>query len=248
MDFDVAILSPEKAILTYRVAGLGSRVLAHLVDCVILALCVGAGCMGIAYVFARMDMEFGTGMILFISFILPFLYFVLFEGLWNGQTIGKKMAGVRVRMTDGTPITFLAALGRNIMRPADMLPGLYFLGVLAMFTNTKAQRIGDLISNTMVCYERRPVPNFVAAPHAAGIHPLEQYVGDLRGMTLEEYNALRRFADRFPELSQTIQERLLNEIWYPIAERRNIPSLPNVHPIYLMEAVVMKWGRSKGIL
>jgi hypothetical protein len=180
--------------------------------------------------------------------VIPFAYFILLEGLWNGQTVGKKAFGIRVRLSDGTPITFLAALGRNIMRPADMLPGLYFVGFLAIFTNSKCQRLGDLIAGTVVCYEKRNAPLAVVTPHAVGLHPLEAHVGELRGMTLEEYYALRRFCDRFPELSPPTQERLVQELWAPIAKRRSVPSLPNVHPIYLAEAVVMRYGREKGLL
>jgi hypothetical protein len=86
------------------------------------------------------------------------------------------------------------------------------------------------------------------APHSVGFHPLEQYVGDLRGMTVQEYNALRRFADRFPELPPHVQSKLIAEVWAPLAERRQVPTLPNVHPIYLAEAVVMKYGREHGLL
>lgn len=248
VDQDFAILSPEKTILTYRLAGLGSRVGAHIVDVIVVIMGTLAISIGIGGLFSYLDASIGTGAILFIWFIVPLLYFVLFEGLWNGQTLGKKAAGIRVRMADGTPINFRAALGRNLLRPADILPGPYFVGLIAMFTNPRSQRLGDMVSDTVVCYEKRPTGGFVAAPHIAGIHPLEPHVGELRGMTIEEYNALRRLADRFPELSANVQNKLIEEVWKPIATRRNIPALPNVHPVYLAEAVVMKYGREHGML
>ena len=247
MDQDLTILSPEKSILTYRLAGLGSRVVAHIIDLLLVgAILYGLSLAGLAL--SVVDRYIAQGFIMLIFFIIPFAYFILLEGLWNGQTVGKKAFGIRVRMADGTPITFLAALGRNIMRPADMLPGPYFVGFLAIFTNQKSQRVGDLIASTVVCYEKRPEALFVVAPHVVGIHPLEAHVGDLRGMTQEEYYALRRFCDRFPELSIATQSRMLEQLWAPIARRRSVPSLPNVHPIYLAEATVMKYGREHGLL
>jgi uncharacterized RDD family membrane protein YckC len=248
LNFDVTILTPEKTILTYRLAGLGSRVLAHFIDVVLLIGTLIAITFGVLYLSIRADIVVGQGILIFLYFAVPIVYFVLLEGLWNGQTLGKKACGIRVRMSSGMPVTFAAALGRNLMRPADLLPGPYLLGVIAMFTNPKSQRIGDLVADTIVCHERRPERRFAAAPHLVGVHPLESQVGDLRGMTIEEYNALRRFADRFPELSVPIQTRLLKEVWQPIAERRKVPALPNVHPIFLMEAVVMKYGRTHGLL
>jgi len=248
MDQDLTILSPEKTILTYRLAGLGSRVGAHIIDLILAGAITFGAALIVSYIGSVVDSRLASGIVLFMSFILPFGYFIVLEGLWNGQTVGKKAFGIRVRLADGTPINFVAALGRNIMRPADMIPGLYFVGFLAIFTNAKSQRLGDLIANTVVCYERRSPVVFAAAPHTVGLHPLEVHVGELRGMTQEEYYALRRFCDRFPELSNVTQNRMLTELWMPIARRRNVPSLPNVHPIYLAEAVVMKYGRQHGLL
>ncbi len=242
------VLSPEKTILSFRLAGLGARVGAHIVDIAAVGTLVFVLVLGISMAFGSIDPDIATGSTMFLAFIVPLAYFILLEGLWNGQTLGKKIANIRVRMADGTPITFSAALGRNLLRPADMLPGPYFLGLLAIFTNPRAQRIGDLVAGTIVCLERRPEPRFAIAPHSVGIHPLEGHVGDLRGMTVPEYNALRRFADRFPELPANIQEKLVNEVWAPIANRRKVPSYDNIHPIYLAEAVVMKYGREHGLL
>lgn len=248
MDQDLTILSPEKTILTYRLAGLGSRVTAQILDLILVSITIYALSLVSMLLGAVTDMHLATGFVMFIAVAIPFAYFILLEGLWNGQTFGKKASGIRVRMADGTPVTFLAALGRNIMRPADMMPGPYFVGFLAIFTNPKSQRLGDLIANTVVCYEKKSAPMFAVAPHIVGYHPLEIHVGELRGMTQEEYYALRRFCDRFPELSTSTQTRLLENLWKPIAIRRSVPSLPNVHPIYLAEAVVMKYGREKGLL
>jgi len=248
VDQDLVILSPEKTILSYRLAGLGSRIGAHFLDLVIVTAALFGVAVILQFTLGVADQGLYAAVLMVLFTAVPFLYFILLEGLWNGQTLGKRMAGVRVRMADGTPVTFLAAVGRNLLRIADMLPGPYFLGLIAMFTNTRSQRIGDQVAGTVVCYEKRPVALFSAAPHVAGIHPLEGSVGDLPGMTMEEYDALKRLCDRFPELGWNIQNKLLVEIWQPIAERRKVPVVPNVHPLYLAEAVVMKFGRQRGVL
>jgi uncharacterized RDD family membrane protein YckC len=247
VDHDFVILSPEKTILTYRLAGVGSRILAHILDLLAAtALTIGAAMLaGYIGTFAP---ALALAATLMLSFLAPFLYFILQEGLWNGQTLGKKASGLRVRMEDGTPITFAAAVGRNLLRPADFLPAMYFVGMAAMFTNPKSQRLGDLACRTIVCHEGSPNRIYAMAPHTAGIHPFENQVGELRGMTAEEYDALRRLCDRFPELVEDRQQKLFEEIWTPFARRRRVPSIPNVHPLYLAEAVVMKYGRRNGLL
>ncbi len=247
MDHDFAVLSPEKTILTYRLAGLGARVSAQLLDVVVvIALIIGISILG--SLLAWVDVGSASAFSAVASFLVTFLYFILLEGLWNGQTLGKKAVGVRVRMADGTPVTFWAAIGRNLLRPADFLPMFYTLGVAAMFTNPKSQRIGDLVAGTIVIYEKRPNRAAVVAPHSVGVHQYESEVGELRGMTLEEYDALRRLCDRYPELTPETQGRLIGDVWEPIAKRRNVPDRPGVHPLYLAEAAVMKYGRQHGLL
>lgn len=172
-----------------------------------------------------------------------FGYFILFEGLWNGQTPGKFALGIRVRMADGTPITLLASFYRNLFRLADFMPAIYFLGLVLSFLTEKSQRLGDIVANTMVTHERIPAPKFAPAPHAFGVHPFEDHVGTLRRMSMNEYLAIKRLADRFPELPSPVQDRLLVEVWVPFAEKHGIKPLDNVHPVYLMEAAVMKYAR-----
>lgn len=248
MDQDLVIITPEKTILSYRLAGLGSRVNAHIIDLIVVFVLLLVLGYGSFTALSFIDPGLAVGVMYTLLGATPFLYFILLEGLWNGQTLGKRSLGIRVRMADGTPITMTAAIGRNLLRPADMLPGPYFFGLVAMFLNPKSQRIGDLVSNTVVCYETRPSAGFAPAPHMMGLHPFETEVGDLKGMTLDEYQALRRMCDRFPEFSTTIQQRMIREVWEPLAAKLRVPSVPNVHPIYLAEAVVMKYGRKHGLL
>jgi uncharacterized RDD family membrane protein YckC len=252
VEHELALLSPEKTILTYRLASIAGRVFAHIVDVmIVLAVLVGASlAFGMTGVLGEEGMLLASPLFMIFFSAFPFLYFILFESLWNGQTLGKKLLNIRVRMSDGTAITPLAAIGRNLLRPADLFPGTYFAGLLAIFTTPRSQRLGDLVADTVVVYERRAMPYFAPAPapHTAGIHPLEAQVGELRGMTLDEYNALRRYCDRFPELAPTAQKKLTDEVWLPIAARRGVMMAPNIHPIYLAEAVVMKYGRGHGLL
>ncbi|RYG34795.1 RDD family protein [bacterium] len=250
MALELAVLTPEKAIVAYPLASLGRRITAHILDIILIVALMFGLFMGISTGIGLLGIDPGflLGIFLVFTFLVPLGYFVLFEGLWNGTTPGKRAQNLRVRMADGTPVTFGAALGRNLLRPADMLPGVYFVGIIAMFLNPKAQRLGDLVADTVVVAERKGLPLYHPAPHAAGVHAYESAVGDLRGMTSEEYLALRRLADRFPELPQKIQFEMIDEVWKPISDRRKIPSYGNIHPLLLIEATVMKYGRQKGLL
>jgi uncharacterized RDD family membrane protein YckC len=56
-------------------------------------------------------------------------YFILFEFLWNGSTPGKRTQEIRVIRKDGRPISFVAAVIRNILRAVDILGEIYPLGL-----------------------------------------------------------------------------------------------------------------------
>lgn len=252
MSADFAVLTPDKVVITYRLAGAGSRVMAHFLDLIFVMVLMMISNFAFAILtgvmaFLSLDSIVRAAQIIISTFMF-FLYFMLCEARWNGQTLGKKLIGLRVRMLDGTPVSPSAAIYRNLLRPADFLPFAYLIGLLAIFTNSRSQRIGDLAAGTIVVAESKTAPYFQPSPHSFGLHPFEEHVGDLRGMTAEEYAAIKRLCDRFATLTTATQDRLLSDVWRPFQARRSVASLPDVHPVYLMEAVVMKYGRQKGIL
>ena len=245
---DVApVLTPEKVIVSYKIAGMTSRVIAQILDW--LVICAGILVVSIFVAFAAgLVGEAAMGAYLVVTAATPFVYFILCEGLWNGQTLGKKAMRMRVVMADGTPVSFFAALFRNLLRPADMLPGFPFVGMMTMFLTPRFQRIGDLAVGTIVIHEPPISMQFTPAPYKYGLHPFEVHVGNLRNMTLNDYLVLKRLCDRYPFLTQETQSKMLRDIWAPFAERLKISEIPNVHSIFLMEAVVMKYGRQQELV
>lgn len=248
MQTDFSILTPDKVVVTCRLGSVGSRILAALLDFLIVGALLVLITILMALTIQQYFPELAAGLQLLILSFGFVTYFSLFEGLWNGQTPGKRTARLRVRMADGTPVTFSAAVFRNMLRIADFFPILYITGLIAIFLNPKSQRLGDLAAGTIVVHEPAAIPQFSPAPHKFGLHPFEPHVGELRRMSQDEYFAIKRLCDRFPELGQTVQQKMLRDIWNPFAEKHEIKPLLNVHPVYLMEAVIMSYGRVHGLL
>jgi len=84
-----------------------------------------------------------------IGGILFFIYLIVAEAAW-GQTLGKKLFGIKVMMQDGRKCTVLGAILRNVFRIVDMIFGGYLLAIIMMTITPKRQRIGDLIAKTVV--------------------------------------------------------------------------------------------------
>jgi uncharacterized RDD family membrane protein YckC len=69
----------------------------------------------------------------------------------TGQTIGKRLVGIRVKSEDGTPASTRGVAIRTVLRIIDVLPLLYFVGFVAMMaTGVRRQRLGDLAGRTIV--------------------------------------------------------------------------------------------------
>jgi uncharacterized RDD family membrane protein YckC len=88
-----------------------------------------------------------------VPFCIYWGYFAFFEIIWNGQTPGKRHAGIRVIKESGRPLTPVEAVGRNLMRAIDFLPFFYGAGILCMMLNTHNKRLGDYVAGTVVIHD-----------------------------------------------------------------------------------------------
>lgn len=122
----------------------GSRVLAVVVDLILLAILTGlvtAPLNAIPRVGAPLAGTFGV--------VLAFAYFVYLEATY-GQTFGKKLLNLVVVYEDGGDCDYEAAVVRNLLRYIDWLPFFYLLGVVVMVISDDSQRLGDVVADTLV--------------------------------------------------------------------------------------------------
>lgn len=75
-------------------------------------------------------------------------YFTLFIAWNNGQTIGKKLCGIRVVQLDNTPLSLWGAFGRQGGYSAGFATGL--LGFLQIYWDPNRQAIQDKLADTLV--------------------------------------------------------------------------------------------------
>jgi uncharacterized RDD family membrane protein YckC len=146
------VITSEKVPFTYRVAGLGSRFLAALVDMALWLVLLLMGVLA-AGVLEAGRAGLGMALLLLWLFTLLFGYFLLFEWLWLGQTPGKRLLGIRVIQWQGTSISFAQAALRNLVRLIDVLPAAYGVGFLVAACNREQRRLGDLAAGTLVVHQ-----------------------------------------------------------------------------------------------
>ena len=142
-----------------KYASLGSRIVAVIIDHVILAIIVLAIAFPFGLSAAMMAMMGGSlgmaswmiGYVVALNFIIWLVYFSYFESA-TGQTIGKKVMHIKVVKEGGKKLEMSDALIRTILRIIDGI-GAYILGLIVILVSEKKQRIGDMAAGTVVVKE-----------------------------------------------------------------------------------------------
>jgi len=242
-EFDI-IETPENVDLQRRLAGIGSRFVAGLLDTLlmvglVLLLVLAAGLYGFGlFVFGRDLAGRVDKWVLAGLFVLVFLvywgYFVLFETWMNGQTPGKRYMRIRVVQQEGGGISFQAVAIRNLLRAVDFL-GFYAVAGLAMFLTRRVQRLGDLAAGTVVISEE--IPDYAAeADRKAKVLDEAPGVSTAPGTTVltpQEYRLLHNYWLRRDQLTLEARGQLLPKLLGPVLERLGTP--PTQHTLAWLE-------------
>jgi uncharacterized membrane protein SpoIIM required for sporulation/uncharacterized RDD family membrane protein YckC len=198
----VDVETPELVVFSYTIAGVGSRALAALIDTLIIfgiIVAIMLTLVGLAPSesgSAEKSGVFDAWALAIVSiaiFCVLWGYYILFEGLADGQTPGKRLLRLRVVRDGGYSVTFGASAVRNLIRLVDIQPfGTYAVGMLSIIFSKQGKRLGDVVAGTIVVREalvRQLAPIEVDAPAEAAA-PLEA------ALTEDEFVVLERFMDR----------------------------------------------------
>jgi uncharacterized RDD family membrane protein YckC len=131
---------------------LGLRIAAALIDLAVLAglLVILSAAVGQASVSDGGFSVSVSGAWAAVFLALALLYYFALEA-WIGQTLGKRLIGLRVLGAGETRPSVRAVAVRTLLRIVDWLPLLYLAGFITMLvTGTRRQRIGDLAGHTEV--------------------------------------------------------------------------------------------------
>ena len=135
----------------------------------------------LAIEFLRMGND--AEMVFVYLIILPSMIFYtfLFELFLNGQTPGKMMTGINVRLVNGSAAGPDACLTRWFMRVIDIFVTMGALAGMLINATEKEQRLGDLLAGTIVVKKRKST-----------------------GISIEALEELQRSDDYTPEFPQVV--------------------------------------------
>ena len=237
--------------LEFPLAGIGSRFIAILIDYALQFAAFVVLILGTMLFLPSMQKfesasaKWVVAVMVLIPFLLQWGYFTLFEGLWHGQTPGKRVAKIRVIQQSGRAITIFESLSRNLVRVIDFLPTFYVVGTISIFITKHNQRLGDLVAGTLVVHEgqsrdasplgntrlfTQAAPQAPAAPRATSI-PADA----LSRLGLADLQAIEAFLERRLDMALDVRQSLAARLAASTAARMNLPPPANMHPETFLE-------------
>ncbi len=239
------IVTPEAVLLDFEIAGIGTRLIARLIDTVIqmfagVVLWPVIAIVGVVFSGVTDGILVILGVISF--FLLLFGYSAAFES-FGGQTPGKKMLNLRVVTLEGAPIRFGQAAIRSMMQVPDLwFPPGGALALLSVLITQRGQRLGDLAAGTFVVREASPVLQHTKYRFPVP-HGYEAYAAqlDVSMVTPEQYRVIRGFLTRVTEFRADVRMGMAQQLAGPVSQRIGHTLPPQVHPENFLACVVNRY-------
>ena len=208
-----AIITGQYVRLQPTVASVGDRILAQILDWIVLFAYVM-----LAIIIAADIIKTEWYYIITIG-VIPLFYTLLMEIFNQGQSIGKMIMNMQVVKLDGSRPTMSAYLMRWLLFMIDG-PMTSYMGLIVMVLTRNNQRLGDLAAGTVVIKKQKYKKIQISLDEydylSKGYTPRYPQAADL---SLEQIDIITRtlsihqsdFAERTAQLARKVCEKLTIE-------------------------------------
>jgi len=133
-------------------------------------------------------------------FCVDWFYHIICELAFSGQSLGKRLTGIRVIRSDGAPVDLSSSFIRNLLRFADTFFFFYPIALITMAVSKGFRRLGDWAGGTLVVYSQTSVkyPKSIAGFLAKFDPIIPPYP-----LSSEEKQIILNFARRYPLLGES---------------------------------------------
>lgn len=201
-----SVETPENLRLSFVRAGLATRAAALCVDFAVM----GALLQGSVWLLSALELfasSAASALWIVGGFLVQWGYGALSEWRFAGRTLGKRLLGIVVIDAAGLRISFAQAALRNLLRLADLLPGVHLLGALVSLSDEHGRRLGDLAARTLVVRDDPPLASAQARLQGAAPARVSTEVARCaRQLDASERRALRALCEHLESLA--LGERL----------------------------------------
>lgn len=260
VDTTATVVTPENISFDYQLAGPFRRLPAYLIDLVfrgsILVAVIVCLLVTSSLFSSPIIQSYASAVLLIGVFFLSFFYGAVCESAFNGRTPGKAICGIRVIGVDGRPISGSAAMLRNLLRPADMMPTapMFFydsdqwtvqyilptavIALVVMTMTRRMQRLGDLAAGTMVIVDERIARLTITDFDDRRVAMLARFVPADYRITRSMAKMLATYVERRNYLSPLRRAEIAKHITESLIERFKFQN--DIDPDLLMMALYHK--------
>jgi uncharacterized RDD family membrane protein YckC len=223
LDTTVRLITPERIVFHYPLAGPFRRLFAYFLDQVAIWVLL------FAVIIVSMMVSLGSGawlgLVLVAYFLLSWGYQMCLEAMFNGQTLGKRALRLRVVSDQGVPITAAQAVVRNLVGAAEgLVPFFYLLALASMVLTKKFQRLGDLAAGTMVIVEDRPWRVGVLSVKEKAVEELLPWLPVRISAGQEMARALSDYVKRRSRFSPPLRQEMAEPLARPLRKLYGLPA------------------------
>lgn len=209
------LVTGDAVVLELPPAGLGTRLLAVVIDVVVQVLLLA----GLVWAFARGVQVLDDAALAAVVLVGVVLVLVVLpatvETLSHGRSLGKLALGLRVVRDDGGPVRSRQAVARALVGFGEIYLALGALSAPFVLATQRCKRLGDMLAGTYVVNERTALvssPMVVMPPELLGWAAAAD-LGQLPGpLTLAVRSYLARADSLTPQARAELGARLAADV------------------------------------
>lgn len=218
----IDITTTQNVTIAYDVAPLRDRIFAFLIDQVIIFAFLTVVMWPLLTLVIGLE-AFGF---IFLLIEIPcfIMYTLLSEVIMHGQTFGKKALGIKVVKLNGKQPTISDYFIRWSFRLVDIWFSLGGLAVLLISSTTRHQRLGEVLSDTVVI-QIRPNTQYTLQSILKQ-HTLENYTltyPDIVNFHMDDIMTIKVVETRVRQYPNAAHYEVANELATRMAEKLGIP-------------------------
>lgn len=216
----VTIQTSQNVRIDYPLAGTGARIGSFFIDAIIFIILYWIFALLMVQLMDSAD-DFSS---LFLGLYFCFLaYYFFLEMFSRGQTLGKRIIGLRVIRLDGRDPTPADFLTRAIFLLPDVLLTAGIPAVVLIFTGRKNQRLGDIVAGTAVI--QSSVASTFSLEEIMGITNREDHEPEFPGVqrfTNDDMMIVKHSLERMRKYGNAAHRQAVRQLAVRIAEQLNL--------------------------